>query len=455
MVAGHLTLKNGKYYAVLNYKNAGGQRKTKWISLGLSEKGNKRKAEAELARLRAEFEPPKEAGDLSSDMLFADYLLEWLEIAKGRLAHATYGAYQGLLKSTIVPYFRKKKLTLRELEARHLQMFYSEMLRRVTPNTVIHYHAVIHSALKYAVKTDMLIQNVADKVDRPRKNSFQPVFLSAEEMQKMFEALRGTKLELPVLVAAFYGLRRGEVVGLKWDAIDFEQGIISVKRTVTSTIIDGKYQEFEQQSAKTKSSLRTLPLIGSFREYFMQVKEAQELNKQVCGNCYNYEYDGFVFVDELGERMRVEYLTNAFPKFLESHGLRRMRFHDLRHPYVKHTTKIFSLRLMDFQAQAYPDARRKTRGACQLHRGGQSRSPVRPLCNRERFSYLPPQAKMSWILYAISMRLSGYTSTRSISSSASSVVSVSASKIALDASLRLSCRACSSCFFFACANTAA
>lgn len=455
MVAGHLTLKNGKYYAVLNYKNAGGQRKTKWISLGLSEKGNKRKAESELARLRAEFEPPKEVGDLSSDMLFADYLLEWLEIAKGRLAHATYGAYQGLLKSTIVPYFRKKKLTLRELEARHLQMFYSEMLRRVTPNTVIHYHAVIHSALKYAVKTDMLIQNVADKVDRPRKNSFQPVFLSADEMQKMFEALRGTKLELPVLVAAFYGLRRGEVVGLKWDAIDFEQGTISVKRTVTSTIIDGKYQEFEQQSAKTKSSLRTLPLIGSFREYFMQVKEAQELNKQVCGNCYNYEYDGFVFVDELGERMRVEYLTNAFPKFLESHGLRRMRFHDLRHPYVKHTTKIFSLRLMDFQAQAYPDARRKTRGACQLLRVGQSRSPVRPLCNRKRFSCLPPQSKMSWILYAISMRLSGYTSTRSISNSASSVVSVSASKIALDASLRLSCRACSSCFFFACANTAA
>ena len=129
--------------------------------------------------------------------------------------------------------------------------------------------------------------------------------------------------------------------------------------------------------------------------------------------------------------------------------------HELRHPYVKHTTKIFSLRLMDFQAQAYPDARRKTRGACQLLRVGQSRSPVRPLCNRKRFSCLPPQSKMSWILYAISMRLSGYTSTRSISSSASSVVSVSASKIALDASMRLSCRACSSCFCFACANTAA
>ena len=331
MVAGHLTLKNGRYYAVLNYRNTGGQRKTKWIALGLPEKGNKRKAEAELARLRAEFEPPKEVGDLSSDMLFADYLLEWLEIAKGRLAVATYSSYAAMIKKPVGPYFRQRNLTLRELEARHLQMFYSEMIRKVKPNTVIHYHAIIHSALKYAVKTDMLVQNVADKVDRPKKNSFQPVFLSAEEMQKMFEALRGTKLELPVLVAAFYGFRRGEVLGLKWDAIDFERGTISVIRTVTTITVDGKQTEIEQQSAKTKSSLRTLPLIGSFREYFLQVKEAQELNKQVCGNCYNHEYDGFVFVDELGERMRANYLTSAFPKFLEDHGLRRMRFHDLRH----------------------------------------------------------------------------------------------------------------------------
>lgn len=342
MVAGHLSVKHGNYYAVLNYKNAKGERKTKWVALGLPEKGNKRKAEAELAKLRAEFEIPEEVGDLSSDMLFADYLLEWLEIAKGRIAIATYSSYQRMIKSTIAPYFRKKKLTLRELEARHLQMYYSEMLKKVKPNTVIHYHAVIHSALKYAVKTDMLVQNVADKVDRPKKNSFQPVFLSAEEMQKMFEALRGTRLELPVLVAAFYGFRRGEVLGLKWDAIDFERNTISVKRTVTTiSTDDGKQRDIEQQSAKTKSSLRTLPLIGSFREYFLQVKEAQELNKQVCGNCYNYEYDGFVFVDEMGERMKGNYLTSAFPKFLEQHGLRRMRFHDLRHPYVKPKTKKY------------------------------------------------------------------------------------------------------------------
>lgn len=177
----------------------------------------------------------------------------------------------------------------------------------------------------------MLMQNVADKVDRPKKNDFQPVFLSAEEMQKMFEAVKGTKLELPVLVAAFYGLRRGEVLGLKWDAIDFERGTISIKRTVMSINLDGKYQEIEKDSAKTKSSLRTLPLVGSFKEYFLQVKEAQELNKKVCGNCYNYQYDGYVFVDEMGERLKANYLTSRFPELLEKKGLRRMRFHDLRH----------------------------------------------------------------------------------------------------------------------------
>lgn len=150
------------------------------------------------------------------------------------------------------------------------------------------------------------------KVDRPKKNDFQPVFLDAAELQKLFEIIKGTKLELPVLVAAFYGLRRGEVVGLKWDAIDFKRGAITIKRTVTSVQLDGKTQIIEQNSAKTKSSLRTLPLVGSFREYFLQVKEAQELNKKVCGNCYNYEYDGFVFVDEMGERMQPGYLTSYF-----------------------------------------------------------------------------------------------------------------------------------------------
>ena len=152
-------------------------------------------------KIRSVFEPPAEIGELCSNMLFADYLLGWLEIVKVRVKPTTFGSYESMVKQSIEPYFRNKPITLKDLEARHIQQFYSEKLRTVKPNSVIHYHAIIHSALKYAVKTDMLLQNVADKVDRPKKNDFQPVFLSAEEMQKMFEALRGTRLELPVPVS--------------------------------------------------------------------------------------------------------------------------------------------------------------------------------------------------------------------------------------------------------------
>ena len=89
------------------------------------------------------------------------------------------------------------------MEARHIQQFYSEKLRTVKPNSVIHYHAVIPSGAEIRHETDLVPQNVAMKVDRPKKNDFQPVFLDAAELQHLFEVVKGTKLELPVLVAAF------------------------------------------------------------------------------------------------------------------------------------------------------------------------------------------------------------------------------------------------------------
>lgn len=331
MVSGHLQIKNGIYYAVLTYADENGKRKSKWISLKFHAKGNKRKAEAELLRLRQDFEVPTPKEENSVSILFADYLLEWLEVAKIRIAPATYASYRAMIIQTIAPYFHSKGISLYELDARDIQCFYTEKLKAVSANTVIHYHAVIHAALKYAVKTDLVPQNVADKVDRPKKGSFRPVFLSAEDMEKLFQAVRGTRLELPVLVAAFYGLRRGELLGLKWDAIDFDRGTLTIKRTVTSIDVDGKKEVLEQESAKTKSSIRTLPLIASFKEYFLQVKETQEVNKRICGNCYNYQYDGYVFVDDIGNIMKPDYLTREFLKFTERHGLPRMRFHDLRH----------------------------------------------------------------------------------------------------------------------------
>lgn len=457
MVAGHLQEKNDFYYIVLSYKDADGKRKTKWEATGLSVKRNKKKAEALLLERRRNFMVPTAPAEirLDDDILFSDFMLKWLEVTKSSVQITTYASYQGMVERIIAPYFRKRGIKLVDLKATDLQDFYTKQLERVKANSVIHYHANIHKALKYAVKIDLIPTNPADKVERPKKNAFKGSYYSAEEIHALTEVAEGTKLEIPVLLASFYGLRRSEVLGLKWDAIDFEENTLEIKHIVTQASIDGKKVLVQADRAKTKSSLRTLPLVPPIRDRLLMLKGQQETYRRLCGKSYNRDYLGYLCVDEIGNIIRPNYVSEQFPKLLEKNGLRPIRFHDLRHPYVKHTTKIFSLRLMDFQAQAYPDARRKTRGACQLRRGGQSQSPVHPLCNRKRFSYLPPQSKISRILYAISMRLSGYTSTRSISSSASSVVSASASKIALDASFRLSCRACSSCFCFACANTAA
>ena len=456
MVAGRLQEKNGFYYIVLSYTDSAGKRRQPWIGTGLPVKGNKKRAEKMLAETRKDFTIPKgQVSELSPDMAFSDYMRYWLRMMRTAVTETTYSSYCFNVEKHIIPYFEPLGVTLAGLQPRQIQSFYLHEAETLKNTSILRFHANLHKALKYAVRIDLIASNPVDKVDRPKPQAFMASYYSAEEMEKLFEAAQGHKLELIIQLAAFYGLRRAEVMGLRWEAIDFEAKTLTIRHIVTSTRIDGKKILVEADRAKTKSSLRTLPLVDPIAERLKAVKEQQEYNQKICGNCYNQEYLGYVFVDAMGNLIQPDSVTTGFPQLLKENGLRRIRFHDLRHPYVKHTTKIFSLRLMDFQAQAYPDARRKTRGACQLHRGGQSRSPVRPLCNRKRFSCLPPQSKMSWILYAISMRLSGYTSTRSISSSASSVVSASASKIALDASLRLSCRACSSCFCFACANTAA
>lgn len=391
-------------------------------------------------------------------ILFTDFLLEWLDMMKNSVEVTTYASYCTSIKSSIIPYFQDKKLTLQDLEKhpKYIQEYYQQELNAgLSANTVIHRHANIRKCLQYAFQIGLIKSNPADRVERPRKAKYVATIYNQDELETLFNVVRGDPIELAVILAAFYGLRRSEVVGLKWDAIDFEKKTFTVKHTVTQVTVDGKEVTIQKDRTKTKSSYRTLPLVPPFEELLHRLRQEQLINQKVCGAAYCQKYLDYIYVNAMGELVKPNFITQHFEITLKNNGLKKIRFHDLRHPYVKHTTKIFSLRLMDFQAQAYPDARRKTRGACQLHRGGQSQSPVRPLCNRKRFSCLPPQSKISRILYAISIRLSGYTSTRSISSSASSVVSVSASKIALDASMRLSCRACSSCFCFACANTAA
>ena len=328
MVAGHLREKKGYFYAVLNYTDAHGNRKTKWIATGLAVKGNKKRAEAFLQEQRRIFQ---EEVPITRNILFADFMEQWLTVIKNSVAVTTFASYSNMVKKVIVPYFRERQITLQELSAKHIQDFYLKELERVSASSVIHYHANIHKALKYAVKIDLIPTNPADKVERPKKNEFKGSYYSADEIHALTEIAEGTKLEIPVLLASFYGLRRSEVLGLKWDAIDFEANTLEIKHIVTQASIDGKKVLVQADRAKTKSSLRTLPLVPPIRDRLLMLKGQQDTYRRLCGKSYNRDYLGYLCVDEIGNIIRPNYVSEQFPKLLEKNGLRPIRFHDLRH----------------------------------------------------------------------------------------------------------------------------
>ena len=330
MVAGHLREKSGYYYAVLNYTDSLGKRKTKWISTGLTVKGNKKRAEAILMDARRNFNP-EEPKVMNGDILFADYMEKWLDIIKSSVAVPTFASYSTTVKKIVAPYFREKEVTLKNLTAKDIQEFYLSELERVSPSSVIHYHANIHKALKYAVKIDLIDVNPADKVERPKKDRYVGSFYDADEVNALFEAAKGSKLELPILFGAFYGLRRSEAIGLKWDAIDFDQNTITIRHTVTSCDLDGKRVLVASDTTKTKSSMRTLPLVPFMRERLLALKEEQQENRRLCGRSYIKEYLEYVCVNEIGDLIKPHYVTESFPKLLKAKGMRQIGYHDLRH----------------------------------------------------------------------------------------------------------------------------
>ena len=337
MVAGHLQEKNGMFYVVLNYRDENGKRKTPWISTNLPVKGNKKRAENFMMDVRRNFVPPnvqrieeREAMQ-KGDILFTDFLLKWLRVAKSTVKLTTYASYEMMATRIIIPYFETLNIKLKELTTEDIQEFYNAQLERVSANTVIHYHAVIHRALKYAVKIKTIQSNPAVNVERPRKEKFIGSFYDKKEINTLFDIIQGHPLEVAIKLAAFYGLRREEIIGLKWTAIDFENNTLTIQHTVTECNLDGKHIEVASDTAKTDSSLRTMPLVTNFREMLLAKKEKQEHYRKLCGRSYCKEYLDYIFVNEMGERWKPRYLSDGFKRILEQNGLRRIRFHDLRH----------------------------------------------------------------------------------------------------------------------------
>ena len=221
-----------------------------------------------------------------------------------------------------------------DLTAKDLKEFYHhERIGGKKPkkgSTVATYHANIHAALETAVTDDLIQKNVAHKM-RPVTKRFIGDFYLEEETLELMRIAKGTKLELAIMFGLFYGLRRSEIVGLKWQNFDFINGIFTIKHTVTTYYLNGKTNQYAKNKTKNQSSLRSLPLIPLFIELLMALKEQQQENQVAFGECYDKKYRDYVYVNELGKLIKPNYITARFPKFLQKHGLRHIRFHDTRH----------------------------------------------------------------------------------------------------------------------------
>lgn len=195
----------------------------------------------------------------------------------------------------------------------------------------MHYHANIRKALEDAMKLDIIPCNPADKIQRLKKEQFIGDVYTLDELQVLFEKSKDDPLEIVIQIASFYGLRRSEVLGLKWSAFDFVNNTITIKHKVIETIVDDKRTILLKDKTKNSSSYRSLPLVPEIKEKLLEHKKKIETNRKLCGNSYNKEYKDYICVDATGKIFRPEYITDHFSLLLKKKELIHIRFHDLRH----------------------------------------------------------------------------------------------------------------------------
>ena len=286
-----------------------------------------------------------------------------------------------MVEQYTIPRICSIKLT--KLTAHDLQKLYKELMENgridrksghgnpgLSSTTVRSLHLMLHNVFERAVKERLILRNPTEDCIAPKIQKFEMQILQPEHIKGYLNVANARGLLPMFYLELVSGLRKGELTALLWSDLDAQNRTISVSKQYVKNP-NGK---LALTRPKTETSVR-------------KVSIPQEAIDLLVAEHNKHPDNPYMFPSPItGEMYYPDSIVNLHKKILKDAGLPHIRFHDLRHPYVKHTTKIFSLRLMDFQAQAYPDARRKTRGACQLHRGGQSQSPVRPLCNRKRFS---------------------------------------------------------------------
>ena len=331
-MTGHLQIKRDKYYMVLDrYEN--GKRKQQWLATGLNAKGNKRKAEQmlreKLTEVEQEVAKPQQA---ESNLTVADCVRHWLTKAQRRVDEVTYRGYLQTAQTQVLPYFDANALRLSECTAEVLQGYFDEKFKSgrldgkggLSPKTLRHLRGILSLAFDEAIKEKRFASNPCQFVELPRKERYEAHFYSAEQLRQLFSVMQDDPMLPLVRITALYGLRRSEVLGLKWDSIDFENSLVLIRHTVCKMVT-----KVEKDKTKTESSRRGFPMTEEARAIFLAAKAQEEENCHLFGK--GYQRNDYVFKWPDGRPFEPDYVTHHFAKVLARNGLPHIRFHELRH----------------------------------------------------------------------------------------------------------------------------
>jgi integrase len=264
-----------------------------------------------------------------------EWLDKWLcEYKKGKLKAGTYENYETIINVHIKPVLGN--IPLAKLQPHMLQAFYNEKLENgradgkggLSTRMVHYFHTIINQVLKQAVKEGLLPRNPAEVTSPPAIKNKQMRPLTEEELLKFFDAAKDDRLYAAYVVAATTGLRRGELLGLCWDCVDFEKGIITVKRQLL-ILKNGLTLE---ETTKTKSGKRTVVLPEDTIRELKAHRKRQVQEKLLLGEIY--QDHNLVFCKSDGTPLDPREFTKHFQRLLKKAGLPEIRLHDLRHTYA-------------------------------------------------------------------------------------------------------------------------
>jgi integrase len=261
---GHL-VKRGKssYTVVLNLgiDPQTGKRKQQWVSV----KGTKKDAEKRLSELLHQLDTGIFIRPTKTTL--AEFLEKWLaDYARPNLSPRGFERYADIVRKHLIP--DMGSITLTQLRSEHLQKHYTARLNNgLSARTVRYHHAVIHKALQTAVKWGLVSRNVADGVDMPRARRTEMQTWSEDDVTRFLEATKDSPYHALFYIALFTGMRRPELLALKWNDVDLLLGEVSVTRSLHH-LKDGSYIFSEPKSAKSRRTIALSPsTILSLRDH--------------------------------------------------------------------------------------------------------------------------------------------------------------------------------------------